>query len=101
MVLSSTGFIIPALFKFAATSSANCFHDITTGNNEWSASPTLFPAVFRYDLCTGLGTPNGTNLMNALVGGQNTNSFITHLSAPLPPYGATLSALNGGNRDGT
>ena len=98
--LPPTGFINPALYKIAATSYANCFHDITTGNNEWSASPTLFPAVSGYDLCTGLGTPNGTNLINALVGGGSTNSFITHLSAPLPPYGATLSALNGGNPNG-
>jgi len=42
------------------------FHDITTGNNTWSGSPTKFYAVPGYDLCTGWGTPAGQNLINAL-----------------------------------
>ena len=37
---------------------------ITSGRS----SPTKFPAVTGYDLCTGWGTPNGTNLINALAG---------------------------------
>jgi hypothetical protein len=32
------------------------------------AVPTKFSAVAGYDLCTGWGTPNGTNLINALAG---------------------------------
>ncbi len=98
----SVGFLNPALYTIAkGTSYATCFHDITTGNNTWSGSPTLFYAVTNYDLCTGLGTPNGTNLINALVGaGSGTNTF-THLSPPPQPYGSTLSALNGGNPNGT
>ncbi len=43
------------------------FHDIATGNNFSSASPSKFPAVSGYDLCTGLGTPAGAALINALV----------------------------------
>ena len=39
---------------------ATCFHDVTTGNNTWPSSPNLFYAASGYDLCTGLGTPNGT-----------------------------------------
>jgi uncharacterized repeat protein (TIGR01451 family) len=98
---ASVGFINPALYAIAAgTNYANCFHDITTGNNEWSGSPNLFSAVRGYDLCTGLGTPNGTNLINALTAVSVTNT-ITHISAPPAPYGATLSALNGGNPNGT
>jgi uncharacterized repeat protein (TIGR01451 family) len=95
------GFINPALYAIAANapSYAVCFHDITTGNNEWSSSPNLFSAVPGYDLATGLGTPNGTNLINALVG--TAGNFPVQLSAPAPPYGSTLSALNGGNPNGT
>jgi len=98
---ASVGFLNPALYTIAKGASyASCFHDTTTGNNTWSGSPNLFFAVTNYDLCTGLGTPSGTNLINALVGaGSPTNSF-THLSPPPPPYGSTLSALNGGNPNG-
>lgn len=93
------GFLNPAIYNIAKSSNyTNCFHDITTGNNEWSGSPNLFVATNNYDLCTGLGTPNGTNLIFALAGYTN---VITHLSPPLPPYGSTLSALNGGNPNGT
>jgi uncharacterized repeat protein (TIGR01451 family) len=93
------GFINPAIYAIASSGNyANCFHDITTGNNTWSGSPNLFFATPNYDLCTGLGTPNGTNLINALAATANT---VTHISAPSPPYGTTLSVLNGGNPNGT
>jgi uncharacterized repeat protein (TIGR01451 family) len=96
---ASVGFINPALYAIASGANyASCFHDITTGNNTWSGSPTLFFAAPNYDLCTGLGTPNGTNLINALAVTANT---VTHISAPPPPYGSTLSVLNGGNPNGT
>jgi subtilase family serine protease len=61
------GFINPALYSIASGANyASCFHDVTTGSNTWSSSPTLFYATNGYDLCTGLGTPAGTNLINAL-----------------------------------
>ena len=64
------GFINPAIYAIATgTNYTNCFHDITTGNNFWSSSPSLFAATNGYDLCTGLGTPAGQNLINALAGG--------------------------------
>lgn len=95
------GFLNPALYAIASSADyTNCFRDVTTGNNEWSASPNLFVATNGYDLCTGLGTPNGTNLINALTAVGVTNP-VTHLSPPLPPYGTTLSALNGSNPNGT
>jgi uncharacterized repeat protein (TIGR01451 family) len=98
--LSPVGFINPALYSIANTPNyTNCFHDIVTGNNTWSGSPSAFYAVSNYDLCTGLGTPTGTNLINLLTAISGTNVF-SHLSAPLPPYGTTLSALNGGNPNG-
>ena len=74
---TSAGFINPALYDIAAGNNyAACFHDITNGNNTWSSSPELFYATNNYDLCTGLGSMNGTNLINA----------INALAAPyLPP----------------
>jgi uncharacterized repeat protein (TIGR01451 family) len=97
---ASAGFINPAIYAIArGTNYGACFHDITTGNNTWSGSPTLFYAVSGYDLCTGLGTPNGTNLINALTTG--TSNTFTHISPPPPPYGTNLAALNGGNPNGT
>ncbi len=99
--LPPVGFFNPALYIIGTSANyTNCFHDVTTGNNTWSGSPTAFFAVPNYDLCTGLGTPNGTNLINTLTAIAATNNPFTHLSAPLPPYGGTMSALNGGNPNG-
>jgi uncharacterized repeat protein (TIGR01451 family) len=93
------GFINPALYAIAAGANyTNCFHDITTGNDEWSGSPNLFSATTGYDLCTGLGTPNGTNLIFALAASANT---ITRVSTPPPPYGSTLTTLTGANPNGS
>lgn len=65
---NSVGFINPAIYELANESIyASVFHDVTTGNNAWPSSPNAFYAVPGYDLCTGLGTPAGTNLINALV----------------------------------
>jgi len=65
----TVGFLNPAIYAIAkGPNYASDFHDITTGNNTWSGSPNLFYATNGYDLCTGLGTPNGTNLINALAG---------------------------------
>jgi uncharacterized repeat protein (TIGR01451 family) len=95
---AAIGFLNPALYHLASGSSyTNCFNDITTDNNEWSGSPNLFSAVTNYDLCTGLGTPNGTNLINALISGP---VYAFHLSPPPAPYGTTMSAMNGGSPNG-
>jgi len=56
------GFINPMLYSIYAGSSYNTdFHDITTGSNGYSATK-------GYDLATGLGSPNGSGLVNSLVG---------------------------------
>jgi len=61
------GFANPVLYSLARSASyASVFHDITNGNNFSGTSPTHFSATPGYDLATGLGTPNGTNLINAL-----------------------------------
>jgi hypothetical protein len=67
------GFLNPALYGLLAgvtngAGYAAYFGDVTTGNNTSSDSPNEFFAVAGYDLCTGLGTPSGTNLINALTG---------------------------------
>ena len=64
---NNVGFLNPAVYALATNSSyATCFHDITTGNNIGSNTAGLYYATNGYDLATGLGTPNGTNLINAL-----------------------------------
>jgi subtilase family serine protease len=61
------GFINPAIYVIGRELDYNFdFQDITTGNNEWLASPTQFTGVPGYDLCTGWGTPAGSNLINTL-----------------------------------
>lgn len=94
------GFINPAIYNIAANPSlyTNCFHDIVTENNTWSLSPNLFFAVPGYDLCTGLGSPNGTNLINALL---TQPAPQVHISPPPPPYGTNMSSVMGGNPNGT
>jgi subtilase family serine protease len=63
------GFLNPALYEIGQGQSySSCFNDITNGNNTNAYSPNLYYATKGYDLCTGWGTPAGTNLINALVG---------------------------------
>ena len=65
--LPSVGLLNPALYAIGKGENYLAdFHDVTIGNNFTSASPTQFIAVAGYDLCTGWGTPAGTNLINAL-----------------------------------
>ncbi len=54
------GFINPAVDVIGhAATYTTAFHDITTGNNTSSSSPSRYYAVAGYDLCTGWGTPAG------------------------------------------
>jgi uncharacterized repeat protein (TIGR01451 family) len=93
---STMGFINPLIYELAeGPNYTNLFHDITTGNNTWSGSPNLFYAYPGYDLCSGWGTPIGPNLIPALAG-----AAAIPVSAPPPPYGSTMSALNGVNPNG-
>jgi subtilase family serine protease len=75
------GFLNPALYALASTTSyASLFHDITSGENTWDSSPSKFYAVAGYDLCCGLGSMNGTNLINALAPPVSPPSFLPTLS---------------------
>ncbi len=65
----NVGFLNPSLYSMAQSANyTSYFHDITSGNNSNSYSANLFVAGPGYDNCTGLGTPNGINFINALLG---------------------------------
>ncbi len=64
----AVGFLNPVVYPLGNGASYNsAFHDTTIGNNFNSSSPSRFSAVAGYDLCTGWGTPTGSNLINVLV----------------------------------
>jgi kumamolisin len=65
------GFINPSLYHLTASSKA--FRDITSGNNVSSSERGAYTAKRGWDPCTGLGSPNGTNLLNALKSLQPSN----------------------------
>lgn len=104
---TTVGFINPAVYTIGkGYSYYSCFHDIMTGNNTNSHSSNLFLAVSGYDLCTGWGSPTGSNLVNNLIAtllvvqnftatAVNTNQI--NLSWSAPP-GATGYILSRGNR---
>jgi len=86
------GFINPAIYRIGegpASIYTNCFHDITVGNNFNTQSPTKYPATTGYDLCTGWGTPTGSNTINALAG-VGTNDFTVSATPTL------VSTIRGG-----
>ncbi|MGB7768504.1 MAG: S53 family peptidase [Verrucomicrobiia bacterium] len=61
------GFINPAVYAIGKGPNYNTdFHDVITGNNTNKNSGNKFFAGPGYDLCTGWGTPNGVDLINAL-----------------------------------
>jgi hypothetical protein len=85
------GFVNPALYAIGkSTNYLNCFHDITTGMNTNSASPTKYYATAGYDLCTGWGTMIGSNLMQALLAPPVDHLVVT------PPFGFTSFGPGGG-----
>jgi len=85
------GFANPALYAIAKSSNYQAgFNDITTGSNTNSASPSKYEAVAGYDLCTGLGTPNGANLIGLLLAPPVDPLLVT------PPLGFTAVGPGGG-----
>ena len=60
---TTLGFLNPTIYSIGVGSSYDSdFHDITSGSNG------AFKAVVGYDLVTGWGSPDGPNLIDALVG---------------------------------
>ena len=84
------GFMNPFLYSVAKSPNYHeCFHDITVGNNTNFVSTNAFFAVPGYDLCTGWGTPAGTNLLNILVP-----------PVPSPVFELVTNVVFGGNGNG-
>ena len=87
------GFVNPALYSIASGPNySTCFNDVTSGNNTWSSSPSLFVAGTGYDLCTGLGSPGGANLISALSGAP----ILIQGLVVLPGNGFSASGMIGG-----
>ena len=59
----NVGFANPLLYKHA-----NAFTDVTQGTNGVKSTVEGYPASRGWDACTGLGTPIGTTLLQALRG---------------------------------
>ena len=79
------GFINPMVYAIGAGSDyAQDFHDIATGDNTWSSSPSQFYAVKGYDLCTGWGTPAGNNFIDDLVQGNSPADSLGIISGLAP-----------------
>jgi uncharacterized repeat protein (TIGR03803 family) len=99
------GFLNPALYAIGqGPGYAAAFHDITTGNNTNSSSVNKFFAVPGYDLCTGWGTPAGSNLIAALlappdalsISPGNAFTFDGPLGGPFSPAARSYSLTNAG-----
>ena len=83
------GFINPSLYTLGAGSSYDSdFHDITSGSNGYSATT-------GYDLATGLGSPNGTALINALAPTTTSPTFTLSASP------ASVSVVQGNSGTST
>jgi len=101
------GFLNPAIYSLCrGTNYAATFHDITIGGNFSTASPSNYYAVPGYDLCTGWGTPAGTNLINALTAPDSLgilppNVFLTSglVGGPFPQTNWLLTLTNNGAAD--
>jgi len=101
----AVGFLNPALYAISQSSSYQSdFHDITTGNNENGVVCfSEFLAVPGYDLCTGLGTPAGSNLINSLVASPDalqvaSNTAFTASGAVAGPFNLTSQNYSLSNR---
>jgi hypothetical protein len=66
---SAVGFANPALYKAAGLAYGSDFNDIVSGNNDFTGTNNgLYPAGTRFDMSTGLGTPNAGGLASSLCG---------------------------------
>lgn len=84
---SPIGFVNPALYEIAHSGSyAYDFHDITVGNNGY------YPAEPGFDDATGLGSPEGLNLYNDLVGVSLALTQGTSVRT-LPTFGAAGTSV--------
>ncbi|MCL5947693.1 MAG: S53 family peptidase [Actinobacteria bacterium] len=79
------GFLNPVLYKLANDDSG-AFYDITTGNNDATGTNHgLYPATTGYDMASGIGTPNGADLVPALCGMTSTTGAAPGTYHPITP----------------
>jgi subtilase family serine protease len=78
--LNSTGVLSALYGVYNSSNYSTDFHDVTTGNNGFSAGP-------GYDLVTGIGTPIGPGIVGALA------SFAPDVITTSPPSGATGASV--------
>jgi hypothetical protein len=105
----TVGYLNPTLYEIGLSANYNSiFHDITSGNNDCCGQSLYYQAVAGYDLATGWGSPNGQNMINALVGKSYTTPvFMIENSQddlPLSPgstYTTTLSVYSAQGFAGT
>jgi len=100
---SGSGLINPTLYTLAANAATytSAFHDITTGNNKCTAGSGFcasgdvgYSAGVGYDLTTGLGTPDLTNLAGAWPASTSTLIGTTTTVTPsnsAPAIGANVT----------
>lgn len=89
------GFLNPAIYALnRGTNYLAAFHDITNGDNTSYSSPTNYYAVAGYDLCTGWGTPQGTNLINLLSTPDGLGVYPATNFLVTGPVGGPFSATN-------
>jgi len=101
------GFLNPAIYGLCRGANYPAlFHDITSGNNTNLFNPANYYASPGFDLCTGWGTPMGTNLINALaspdpLGILPQNVFITSgmVGGPFPQTNWLITLTNSGPDD--
>ena len=89
------GFVNPLLYQLAGSGYGRYFNDITSGDNDATDdNGGLYPATAGYDMATGLGSPIGGPLAQALCGGPLTPALATTVgdAATNAPWAGTETA---------
>ena len=84
---TNIGFANPKLYSIAAAGYTSNFHDITSGNNDYTGTTGLYPSGTAFDMASGLGTPNGANLAASFCPSSSTAPAFT---ADTPPTAGTV-----------
>ncbi|MBV9766106.1 MAG: S8 family serine peptidase [Acidobacteriaceae bacterium] len=78
---SNVGFLNPKLYPLGES----VFNDITSGNNDDSGLG-YYSAQTGWDPCSGLGSPNGTEILNALSSSSTSSSERVVISGSAPQH---------------
>jgi subtilase family serine protease len=95
---SPLGFAGPALYRAAGSAYTADFHDIVAGNNDFThTNGGQFAAGTGYDLASGLGSPDATNLVSSMCSDSlslpqvNGQVSAEHASVSVSVHGANIS----------